>query len=570
MNQFMQILVTVSLYIPIYLGYKAGMDFLGNDFPLFFGLSLQAVIGTVILIYVRGYEKEDLSSIYFGYLLLYMGLSGAYLSGKTFWFPAFWELSTLGILFLYKGETYTVKSIKSMIALFLASSTSMAFLAAWVFLPDGVPGTILLLIGLLIKSGFSGLHMWYPEMHSGAPAHASATYSGLMLNITFLIFIRYILPVWNDIPYGNYLVPVSGIGVFLGGVASFFNKDIKRSLAYSTVENSNFMWLYLFVASHWWTSENSELLSISRSFYVLFFILLVHHSFSKVYQFLIAGYICKNTGSTALDKNKGAGRLTGLSVIQLGIGSFSFAVIPGTTGFIAESTLLYLVSRTIDLSKVDDSVFFLMAIMLSLSGIVLGSASHLRIFLPTALSVPNKTVSDSWTEEKRKAPASIFVSLNMIALFIIILPLVFIIPFHYFQGMANWIPDYLLGWFDKISIISMSMVLIFASVGLFRWSHRIQKRRLWDCGSAYVGQELSIPASVISDPLYPSTGRHFINQDGELKLDSFISRSIVYSLDIGKFWIHKVESGAVAQYLLFSVLSFLVSLVFIIVLRVHF
>jgi hypothetical protein len=111
--------------------------------------------------------------------------------------------------------------------------------------------------------------------------------------------------------------------------------------------------------------------------------------------------------------------------------------------------------------------------------------------------------------------------------------------------------------------------VLFLSLFLFRWSHRVEKRRSWDCGNNYSGSELSIPASVISDPLYNSVGRYFISKKGELYFDIAVNTTLVSSLNIGKYWINKVESGEIGYYLLFSAISFLISLFLIIVLKIH-
>lgn len=588
---FLHILTGFSLFIPIFWGIQMGKDFSGLDFPLLFGLCIQAIVGNFILVYARGYKTKEREKILFGYLLFFAGLSGAYLAGKNIWLPVFWEVSTLGSIFIYLGQGFSYKAIRSVLALFLASSASMVFLAAWVFLPEGKLGYSFLMLGLLIKAAFSLFHMWLPEAHAGPPAHGSAAYSGLMINLPLLLFARYLMDWWNEIPMTHYLIPLAGVGVFLGGITSFFSRDAKKSLAYSTVENSNFLWLFLFVSSLWIGSDVEEYNSLGKSFLVLFYLMLLHHSFSKVFQFLSIGYICKKAKSTTIDVCRGVGRISGLSSLQLSSGTMSFAVIPGTTGFIAEGTLLYLISKTIDLSTVDDSVFFLLAIVLSLSGLVLGSAAHIRLFLPLVLSVPDKKMKAEIESHPHKVPRGVTASLNLLGAAIFILPALLVIPtfimnkyilcnanstyecINILSGkyalFANWIPSYLLIWLFKLSLISITMTIFYLSLVSFRWAHQIYKRRIWDCGSNYAGPELSIPASVISDPLYGSIGRYFINKEGELYIDNAVIGGLIHSLNLGKYWIDKVESGEIAYYILFSALSFLFSLGFIIFLKIH-
>lgn len=588
---FLHLITGLSLFVPLFWGWQLGRDFLGIDFPIFFGLSLQAVLGNILLLYVRGDETKERVKILVGYFLFFAGLSGSYLAGKTVWLPVCWEISTIGTVLLYSGQEFSKKAIKSILALFLASSISMVFIGSWVFLPEGKLGYGLLMLGILLKSAFSLLHMWYPEAHEGTPSHVSAGYSGIMLNLPLLLFVRYVLSWWNEIPYSHLLIPIAGVGVFLGGLASFFSRDVKKALAYSTIEKSNFMSLFLFVSALWMHSEVEEYISLGKSFLILFYLMLLHHSFSKTFQFLAIGYICKKAKTTVIDLCRGVGRISGLSSLELGIGTMSFASLPGTTGFIAEATMLFLISMTIDLSNVDDSVYFLLAIVFSLSGLVLGSAAHIRMYLPMVLSIPDKDLAEEIKARSETVASGISISLRLLGIGIFLIPILLFVPLFTMSrfincssqsayecvnilsgqsaSFANWFPSYLLFWLFKLSLLSIVMTSLFVSLAVFRWSHKIQKRRSWDCGNNYGGAELSIPASVISDPVYNSVGRYFISKQGDLYFDNVVNKALVSTLNVGKYWINKVESGEIGYYLLFSAISFLISLLLIIVLKIH-
>jgi hypothetical protein len=65
-------IVGISLFIPIPFGFYLEKNFLGVDFPLLFGLTLQAFLGNIVLFYVRGYEHKNLNKIFFGYFIVPM------------------------------------------------------------------------------------------------------------------------------------------------------------------------------------------------------------------------------------------------------------------------------------------------------------------------------------------------------------------------------------------------------------------------------------------------------------------------------------------------------------------
>ncbi|NUM41525.1 MAG: formate hydrogenase [Leptospiraceae bacterium] len=554
MANLLHLLTFLVLIGSIPVGIFLEKNFFGEDFPIFVGLLLQVLIGNAILFYIRGYEKDKkpLPKIYFGYFLFFLGLSGSFLAGKTIWLLIFWETSTFGAIFIFGNHFLGDKENGSLIALFAVSGISLIFLAMWVFLPHSKIGIQFLLIGLLAKGGFSGMHLWLPEAHSGPPAHGSASFSGLMVNVPLLLFVRYVTPDWNLIGWDIALILFAGVGVFFGGVTAFFNNNVKRSLAYSTIEMLNFLWLCIFVVGYWGKSSDETTNLIGKSFLVLFYITLFHHSISKSFQFLSLGYLCKLKGDTNIDSCKGIGRISGISSIVLGFGTFSFGGIPGSIGFLSESTFLFLGSEIIDL-PFGSSVYVLPAILFILFGIVLGVATHFKLYFPIALSIPDENIPE------KVAPEIIKNSLKFLGILIFSTPIILYLAYQYYHELFQ-IPQNLKIWLDTLFLVSIASSLFYLSLVLFRWSHKVKERKSWDCGNKYDGSELSIHSSVISAPLHTSIGRYFNNFSGESKVDGKLFMVIHKTLDLGKFWISRVESGAVSNYLAFSALCLLASI----------
>ncbi|MCB1143399.1 MAG: formate hydrogenase [Leptospiraceae bacterium] len=546
----------ISLFLPILLGPSFSLEFLGKDFPIFFGLLIQAVVGNLILFYVRGYESKNLNKIYLGYFIFFLGLSGSYLLGKSFWLLFFWELSTIGAIFIYLGGSFTEKAIKSIVALFLASSISMIFLCVWIFFPEEDPnGFYFLLIGLLIKSAFSGLHFWLPEAHSGPPAHGSAAYSGLMVNLPILLYVRYRPEGILNYNLLEILILLAGLGVFMGGINSFFHSDVKKSLAYSTIENSNFIWLLILISTLWRNEANSELAGLSHSFYFLFYITMLHHSISKVFQFLSFGYLSKTAGTTLIDECKGIGRLVPLPFFLKGIGSFSFSMIPGTIGFLSESSFLYLASIIINIPT-SQSEMILPSLVFIGTGLALGSAAHLKIFLSFFLSRPAKNLSSIAENPIHKG---ILFSLYGLGFFIVTIPVLIFLPTVSSPEMVSSLPEYFTRWLLQMSMISVIVLVFSIFVLRFRIFHKIETRRTWDCGSEYRGTGVSIPGSVISDPLFGSLGRYVSRKNGDSIIDTGFLKGIQKILELGRFWNQYMESGDLSTYLFLSSIAILVS-----------
>lgn len=576
---FLFILNLVLIYFPLFSSKELGKEFFGIDFPIFIGLLINAVLGTILLLYIQAEDSKNKLKIFIGYTIFFIGITGSYISGKSIWLILFWELSSLGIFTIYTTKDLKILQINSLLAYFFGSSISMLFLSIWVFLPESSFSYTFFILATLLKSGFSFLHIWYPESYAGASSHLSASFSGISLNLSFLLFLRYASNWFSQIPNSNYLLILAGIGVFLGGISSFFSKDIQKSFSYSSIEFSNLIWFFLFSHSIWKISSEPEIQNLSKSFLVLVYFLIFTHSFSKSFQFLVFGKLTEIAGTTDLDKLKGVGRFIPISKLILGIGTFSFASLPGTLGFISESTVLFLISKIIDM-KLIDSLFFLLGIIFVILGMILGVSTHLKAYFSIFLSVPKKNIevhfSNFFKFSIQLLGFFIFIFPNILLLFLTIL-----VQFEFSQLEQNFfyksfilfyesMPIYLKNWLFSLILISNLFALIYLLIYFFGLRHKISKQKTWDCGNEYRGDELSIPASVFSEPLYSSVGRYFISKDGEPYLDSSIKKFSYSILNIGKYWIDMVESGEISYYILFSALSFILSIAIIVSLKVYF
>ncbi len=109
---------------------------------------------------------------------------------------------------------------------------------------------ILMLLGAGSKAGLVPLHVWLPLAHPAAPSHVSALMSGVMTKVAIYGFIRVVFdllgpPTW----------PASVIVLFLGGTTAvmgilyaMMERDLKRLLAYSTIENVGIIFVGLGLA----------------------------------------------------------------------------------------------------------------------------------------------------------------------------------------------------------------------------------------------------------------------------------------------------------------------------------
>lgn len=106
-------------------------------------------------------------------------------------------------------------------------------------------GFILLLVGFGTKAGLAPMHNWLPDAHSQAPAPVSAVFSGFMLNAALYCILRYLPIAEISGGYSGWAPSLlTGFGLISVGIAAvfiLFQKNLKRLLAYSSIENIGIM-----------------------------------------------------------------------------------------------------------------------------------------------------------------------------------------------------------------------------------------------------------------------------------------------------------------------------------------
>src|ERR671922_416188 len=109
---------------------------------------------------------------------------------------------------------------------------------------------ILVLIGTGSKAGLVPLHAWLPLAHPAAPSHVSALMSGVMTKVAVYGFIRIVFdllgpPEWW---WAMLLLFFGSISALLGILSALMQQDLKRLLAYSTIENIGIIFIGLGLA----------------------------------------------------------------------------------------------------------------------------------------------------------------------------------------------------------------------------------------------------------------------------------------------------------------------------------
>lgn len=193
---------------------------------------------------------------------------------------------------------------------------------------------VLALIGFGTKAGFVPLHVWLPEAHPAAPSHVSAVMSGVMIKTGIYGLLRIVTligppPVW----WGLALVGVGLTSGILGVLYALAQHDLKRLLAYSSVENIGIIALGLGIGliGISWHSEPMIVLGLAGGL-----LHVLNHAVFKSLLFFGAGSVLIGTGTREIDHTGGLLKRMPWTAATFVIGAVAISGLPPLNGFISE------------------------------------------------------------------------------------------------------------------------------------------------------------------------------------------------------------------------------------------
>lgn len=204
-------------------------------------------------------------------------------------------------------------------------------------LPSGLRDAIFLLaaVGFGTKAGLIPLHVWLPRAHPAAPSHVSALMSGVMVKTALYGLIRLVWELAGPGPawWGGLLLVVGAISAVLGILYALMERDLKRILAYSTVEHVGIITLGLGSAMMLSAGEHRAGAALAL---LAALVHLVNHTIFKGLLFLGAGAVQTGAGTRDLERLGGLIRSMPRTALAVLIGSVAIAALPPLNGFVGE------------------------------------------------------------------------------------------------------------------------------------------------------------------------------------------------------------------------------------------
>ena len=341
----------------------------GSMDPLSALFALIVSVGAVAaVLYSRGYlahylgrkSPAHISLHYTALATMFYAMLGVVTSEGGFSFLFFWELMTVAsfLLILFDAERREVRRAALAYVIMMhvgfallligfvrldsvCGSADFALLGEYFRTQPALPLFVVFLAGFGMKAGMFPMHVWLPEAHPAAPSHVSALMSGVMIKTGVYGILRVTAALGEQplLHTAGVILLAAGVVTGLWGVIlAAMQNDVKRLLAYSSIENVGVILIGLGVAALGKSSGN-QLVALCGVTGALLHTL--NHSLFKSLLFFGAGNILSQTHTTSLDALGGLAKHMPLTAILFLTGTAAICALPPLNGFVSE-LLIYL------------------------------------------------------------------------------------------------------------------------------------------------------------------------------------------------------------------------------------
>ncbi len=338
-----------------------GLPWLGAHFRLdalsAFFLVVVNLGGAAASLYALGFGRHETAPqrVLPFYPLFLASMILVVIADDAFTFLFSWEFMSLSSWALVMAHDHVRENLRAgYVYLVMASFGTLALLLAFGLLagPDGgyafdairaghlSPNLvalvlILVLIGTGSKAGLVPLHAWLPLAHPAAPSHVSGLLSGVMTKVAVYAFVRIAFDLLGDPSWwwSMVVLALAGITCVMGVLYALMQHDLKRLLAYHTVENIGIIFIGLGLALGF------QVYGLGWAAALAFTAALLHvfnHSLFKNLLFLGSGAVLTATGERNMEHLGGLIHRMPLTAFTFLVGCVAISALPPLNGFVSE------------------------------------------------------------------------------------------------------------------------------------------------------------------------------------------------------------------------------------------
>lgn len=509
------------------------LSFGGDSLSGFFIIVL-SLLSTAVSLYSIGYTRAFTNRKFFAFLfcLFVPSMYGVVLSTNVLAFLIFWETMSILSYFLVvfenseqsarAGLIYAVMThigTAFIIALFLIFSyyTKSTDFATFKLLSSTLPDTakniifVFAVIGFGVKAGIMPFHYWLPIAHPEAPSNVSAIMSGVMIKTGIYGIVRVCLDMLGKGSewWGLIILVLGSISAVFGIMQAVMEKDIKRLLAYSSIENVGIILLgmgaALLFGYHGMVGLSS--LALTASFYHI-----LNHSLFKGLLFMGAGSVLHATGSKNMEVLGGLIKKMPETAFFFLIGAISICAFPPFNGFVSEwltyQSLLLGYNAPSHVTKILSPLF---GASLALTGAI-AAAAFVKAFGITFLGMPRSEVAKK-AHESHFTMTSAMGFVAFCCLFLGVFPNIVIpvlsMPVFAITGSETrfLVKGFFITASGSISTTALAlsmlivMLLSLVLIPFLFGKKKVEYGESWDCGFPSLTPRMQYTATAFTQPL---------------------------------------------------------------------
>ncbi len=540
---------------------------------------------------------------YFFYAMLIISMALVVCAGNLVTFALAWELMSISSFFLVIYDVHKKQTRDAGYIYFIFTQAGALFIFAgfgFIYAQTGsfgfealaaIPESakliafLLILIGCGSKAGIMPFHIWLPYAHPAAPSHVSAVMSGVMIKMGIYGIVRfYLLLEPTSVVFGQIVISLGIISGILGVVYAIGMQDIKKMLAYSSVENIGIILLGLGVGMLGTAAGNTTMAAFGFAGGLLH---VFNHSIFKSLLFMGAGSVLHQAKTGSSNELGGLMKkmpVTGRSML---IGSISISGLPPFNGFISEFLIYYGAIHGLSLHGASFVFSALAIISLAVIGALAGAA-FTKLIGVVFLGEPRTDKASG----AREAGALMGIALSLLAAACLVIG---VWPDYFVQAafratqaiplVADFEPAQFMPILTNIARTAALFLLLFIIIAVIRRMLYIGKEvtssGTWGCGFTQPTVRMQYTGTSYADTMvdffrpfirvekkYSGINKIFpgkttysshIEDTSELGLTNFIVQPVLFLL--GKLrWI---QHGNIQLYIGYIVLAIVAMLIFI-------
>ena len=541
---FNGITISKSLYLNSPIG---KIDFVIDPLSAFFILviSIMSFIGILYSVgYIQPYlnKNNGISSHYIFLSILICSMLGVVTVQNSLFFLILWEIMSLSSFFLVIFENYKKEVLSAGISYLIYMHISVIFIILGFIILSLKSGSlefnsfktvlssnkmfsdvifIILFTGFGIKAGFVPFHNWLPKAHPAAPSHISGIMSGVMIKTGIYGILRVLTFISIPTETISYFVLfISLITALFGILYATAQKDIKKFLAYSSIENIGIIGIGIGIGMFGLAYQNNLIALLGFSGGILH---ILNHSIFKELLFFGAGAVYNKTHIKDIEKLGGLIKTMPVTALLFLTGSIAITGLPPFNGFISELLIYTGLLKGLEIKN----IYILIIFVLSIAALALVGTMALLCFTKTFsivfLGMPRS--------EEAKAVESDVSKIMILSMTILVALMLFIGLFPQFavKFVLNPVNVLLknnliindvfvsLNLMKTVSIISLSFIAVILAIFGVRYliikDKKFEIQNTWGCGYQSVNSRMQYTASSYASPflsmLKPFFIKHF-------------------------------------------------------------